>query len=180
MSVKMIWMALAAGLCFGIGMLRTVAPAAEDKPSTKNPVPAPSPAKPTVPTKPHEGTKPRTSDNAADALSKELSPPMSLAAIQAALATKVELNLTDVPLADAVAAIKRQTKLEIHTAADALLDTSGKPTDATPVGTFHLSGITAASALDLIAHDFAVDWGIDRGAVLDCRGRFAANESPRL
>ncbi len=91
---------------------------------------------------------------------------MSLAAIQAALATKVELNLTDVPLADAVAAIKRQTKLEIHTAADALLDTSGKPTDATPVGTFHLSGITAASALNLIAHDFAVDWGIDRGAVL--------------
>jgi hypothetical protein len=124
------------------------------------------PAKPTIPTKPHEGAKPRTTDSAVDNHPKELTAPMPAAAIEAALAKKVDLNLADAPLADVVAAIKNQTKLDIRTATDALVDSSGKPTDATPVGTFHLNGVSAASALDLVAHDFAVDWGIDHGAIL--------------
>ena len=45
---------------------------------------------------------------------------MTAAAIQRALAKKVDLDLTAVPLSDAIAAIRRQTNLEIRIAPDAL------------------------------------------------------------
>ena len=142
MSQKLIFGILLFGGLLGVALLRTVAPAAEDKPPAKTP----APVTPTVPTKPKESPKPRPAENAPDTQPKELAPPMPPAAIQAALAQKVELNLTDVSLANVIAAIKSQTKLDIRVAADALADSTGKPTDAVPAGTFHLAAITRCAA----------------------------------
>ena len=79
---------------------------------------------------------------------------------------KVNLNLTDAPLADMVAAIKAQSQLQIRLAADAAADTASKPGEPTVVASAHLKGISAASALDLVTRDFGQTWTVEHGNVL--------------
>jgi hypothetical protein len=114
MAKKLILTALALGLLGGLGIL-AVAPA-QEKPQVKTPMPIRPlpPAKPLGPVKP----MPAPTETTTPVPQTQLTPPMSAAAIQRALAKKVDLDLTAVPLSEVVEAIKRQTSLEIHIASD--------------------------------------------------------------
>ncbi len=91
---------------------------------------------------------------------------MTPEALHAGLAKKINLDLTDTPLADMVAAIKAQTQLQIRLTDDAAADTASKPGDPVVVASAHLKGVSASSALDLVTRDFGQTWTVDRGKVL--------------
>ena len=116
MANKLILTALVLGLLGGLGIL-AVAPA-QDKPSVKSPMPIRPlpPAKPLTPIKPTPAPAP--TETTTPVPQTQLTPPMSAAAIQRALAKKIDLELTAVPLSEVVEAIKRQTSLEIHIASE--------------------------------------------------------------
>ena len=123
MSRKLLLTYLALGLAIAAGVKWPAAPAAEDRPSAKNPLPVrPNPpVKPLPPSKPNEPAKPPevakqpSAEKIPAVKPLRLTPPMSDEAIQAGLAKKVELDLAAVPLSQAIAAIKTQTNLDIST-----------------------------------------------------------------
>jgi len=136
MANKLILTALVLGLLGGLGIL-AVAPAQE-----KPPVKGPTPIRPLPPAKPQEPVKPAPApaptETPLPVPPTQLTPPMPAAAIQRALAKKIELDLTAKPLSDVVAAIKLQTNLDIRIAPDALSlkdddKTAPKSTDKTEI-----------------------------------------------
>jgi hypothetical protein len=115
MSTKLILTTLVLALMTAGAEFWALAPA-QDKGQVKTP----GPIRPLPPAKPQEPAKPAPTETPSAALPTQLAPPMTAAAIQRALAKKVELDLSAVPLSDAIAAIRRQTNLEIRIAPDAL------------------------------------------------------------
>jgi hypothetical protein len=162
----MIFLALMAGLFSAAVLLGGYASLAEEKPSAKTPAPIKPlpPAKPNDPLKPQEPTKPRPSDKTPEPRSPAVMGSMPDEATRAALAKKVDLDFTDVPLQKIVDALSTQTKLEIMVAAkDA---TTAADAESKHKLTVHLKGISAANALNLITRDAGSGWFADQGAVV--------------
>jgi hypothetical protein len=166
MSRKMILLALIAGLFCAAVFLGGYASIAEEKPSAKTPAPIKPlpPAKPNDPAKPQEPAKPRSPDKTSEPGPPAVMGSMPDEATRAALAKKVELDFTDVPLQKIVDALSVQTMLEIMVAAkDA---TTAADAEAKHKLTVHIKGISAASALDLVTRDAGSGWFADQGAVV--------------
>lgn len=138
---------------------------AEDKPSIKSPSPIKPlpPAKPTDPLKPQDPIKPRGTDRTADAGPPLLVGAAADKATREALAKRVALDFTDAPLSKVVDSLTEQTKLAISVAAK---DTTAADSEAKQKATIHVSGITAASALDLVTRDLGWKWFADQGSVV--------------
>jgi hypothetical protein len=165
MSRKMILTGLYLGLTVGAVLVGAYSSWAQEKPPAKTPVPIKPlpPAKPIEPLKPHEPAKPRAADKTPDAGQPTVMGSMPDDATRAALAKKVELDFADVPLQKIVDALAAQTKLEIMVAAK---DSAAPETAPKQNLTVHLKGISASSALDLIARDLGWTWFADEGAVV--------------
>jgi hypothetical protein len=166
MSRKMILLALMAGLFSAALLIGDDSSLAEEKPSAKTPAPIKPlpPAKPNDPAKPQEPAKPRPADKTPEPGSPAIMGSMPDEVTRAALAKKVELDFTDVPLQKIVDALSTQTKLEIMVAAkDA---TTSAAAESKQKLTMHVKNISAASALDLITRDAGSGWFADQGAVV--------------
>jgi hypothetical protein len=163
MSKKAMFAVTISGLVGAAVFLSGLVSFAQDRPPIKSPAPIRPlpPAKPNDPLKPLEPAKPRTPPKEASAQAPGSMPDKST---RAALAKKVSLDLTDVPLQDVIAAIAKQTQLDIEAMAkDATIAGQSEPDSKV---TIHLSGIEASSALDLVAHDLGWKWFAEDGAVL--------------
>ncbi len=137
---------------------------AEDKPPIKIPAPTKPlpPAKPTDPLKPQDPPKPRGADRTGDAAASVLVGPAADKPTRAALGKKVSLDFADAPVQKVVDSLAEQTKLGIAVVpkdGNTTADAQGKKV------TIHVAGITAASALDLIARDLGWKWFADPGTI---------------
>ena len=166
MSQKMILLALVAGVFTAAVLLGGYASIAEEKPQAKTPAPIKPlpPAKPSEPPKPQDPAKPRPADKTPEPGPPAVMGSMPDEATRTALAKKVDLDFTDVPLQKIVDALSAQTKLEIMVAAkDA---TTSAEAESKQKLTVHVKGISAASALNLITRDAGSGWFADQGAVV--------------
>jgi hypothetical protein len=121
MSNKLILTALVLGLLFGAAGFLVVAPAQD-----KGPFKSPRSTRPLSPTRPQDSARPSAAEDQPSFSPTQLTAPMADIAIQKALAKRVDLDLTAAPFSEAVAAIKRQTDLEIRVAPDALNPKDGR------------------------------------------------------
>ncbi|HKD36167.1 MAG TPA: hypothetical protein VKB78_05180, partial [Pirellulales bacterium] len=136
---------------------------AQERPPIKSPAPIKPlpPAKPNDPLKPQEPSKSRVTPKEGSAAVPGSMPDK---ATRAALAKKVSLDFTDSPVQEVIAALAKQTQLDIEVMAKGAT-TAGQSEPDSKI-TIHIGGIAASSALDLIAHDLGWHWFAEDETVL--------------